>query len=256
MNKSTVGCDRTGTSLSDEQVRDYVNSQTWYQPVPLGNGIYTTAVSGVHDIFSPETGLTKWNYIIERNLPDVQGMRVLDIGCNAGLFTIQLARAGAREVVGIDSKRTWEPWHEQATFVKDLLERRCETTYNVTYIDASMTEIPDLDLGRFDLVIALCSIYYIEDGEIRRLLRHFHDSGTGHVLLQCNTHRRDQTPDVHRRAKPRYLAGVLSDAGYPHVRTDKPMFYGRPVVVGRTTPFENRHLPRKERLRDWLRRRI
>lgn len=242
--------------FSDEQIREFIESSTWYQPVPLGNGICTTPLSGVHDQQSPESGRTKWNYIIERNLPDVQGMRVLDIGCNAGLFSIQLARAGARDVVGVDSTQKWEPWLEQANFVKRVLEQRCETTYNVSFVDASMTDIPDLDLGKFDLVVAFCSIYYVDDEEIQRLLRHFYSSGTSHVLLQGNTYRRDQSATVHRRAKPKYLASALSAAGFPHVRVDQPALYGRPVVTARRTPYVTPQLTRKERLRDWLRRRI
>ena len=253
---NSVTDEQLAEPLTDDEIRKVVESSTWYQPVPLGNGICTTPVSGIHDRFSPETGRTKWNYIIERNLPDVQGMRVLDIGCNAGLFSIQLARAGAREVVGVDSTQKWEPWLEQATFVKRVLEQRCNTTYNVTYVDALMTEIPNLDLGEFDLVVAFCSIYYIDDEAIRRLLGHFRQNGTSHVLLQGNTYRRDQSPTVHRRAKPRYLARALSEVGYPHIRIDEPFFYGRPVVTASETPYEPLGLARKERLRDWLRRRI
>lgn len=242
--------------LSDDQIREFVESVTWYQPVPLGNGICTTPVSGVHDQLSPETGRAKWNYIIERNLPDIQGMRVLDLGCNAGLFSLQLARAGAREVIGVDSTQKWKPWLEQANFVKRVLEQRCETTYNVSYVDALMTDVPDLDLGKFDLVVAFCSIYYIEAAAIHRLLSHFRNSGTSHVLLQCNTYRRDQSPEVHQRASPKYLARVLAEAGFPYIRTDKPAFYGRPVVTASVSPFDVPQLTRKERLRDWLRRRI
>jgi SAM-dependent methyltransferase len=242
--------------MTDELLRQEIAKFRWYQPVSFGGGIVASNRAGPHTLASHEFGRAKWRYIVERNLPDVQGLRVLDLGCNCGLFSIELARAGAREVVGIDSERTWPGWKEQAQLVKEALEWRCATGYNVSFVEGSMASVPELGLGRFDVVMALCSIYYLGDDEIQRLLGHCRETGCPFVLLQGNTNRRDQSPEVRARATPRYLASALRTAGYAHTRIDAPLWYSRPVVVGSTGPFVAAPTSRRDRLRAWLRRRI
>ena len=133
--------------MNEDIMREQIAEHKFYQPIEFGRGIIASNWAGPHTLDSYEFGLKKWRYIVERNLPDVQGVRVLDVGCNSGLYCIQLARMGAREVVGIDSESTWPSWMEQAKFVKESLEWRCGTTYKIKYIDSPMTKIPDLNLG-------------------------------------------------------------------------------------------------------------
>lgn len=239
--------------MNNEAIKERIAEETFYQPLEFGNGIVANNWAGEHTGNAFEFGLKKWHYIIERNLPDIQGMRVLDVGCNSGLYCIQLARNGAREVVGIDSELTWKPWKEQACFYKEAIEWRCETTYNVKYIDAHMSTIPELNLGKFDLVIALCCIYYLPDEEIHKLLSFFFESGCPRVLLQANTNRQDQSAEVHRRALSRYLSEALQKAGYPYTYIDAPLFYSRPVIVGSYEPFINPPQSKRDRLREWVR---
>jgi SAM-dependent methyltransferase len=240
--------------MDDDVIRQKITTFKWYQPVEFGNGLNTSNFLGSYTINSYDGGLKKWRYIIERNLPDVQGMRVLDLGCNSGLYCIQLARMGAREVVGVDSEMTWPSWKPQALFVKEALEWRCQTKYNITFIDSPMTKIPELNLGTFDLVLGLCCIYYLSSAEIHQLLAFFKRAGTTTIILQGNCNRADQPIDVHRRAIPKYLVAALKDAGYPYVQIDAPFFYSRPVVVG--TEHRNTHVPqsKRDKCRDWLRR--
>ena len=245
-----------GYAMNEEVIKETIAQHTFYQPIEFGNGIVASNWAGKYTNASYEFGLKKWRYIIERNLPDVQGMRVLDIGCNSGLYCIQLARMGAREVVGIDSESTWPSWMEQAKFLKDALEWRCGTTYKVKYYDCPMTKIPDLNLGKFDLVIALCCIYYISDEEIQALLSYFYDSGCPRLVLQGNTNRRDQSREVYQRAIPKNLSSALKKAGYPWISVDAPIFYSRPVVVGSREPFHYSVQSKRDKIRDWIRKNI
>jgi 2-polyprenyl-3-methyl-5-hydroxy-6-metoxy-1,4-benzoquinol methylase len=242
------------SDVDESELRQRIAQFKWYQPISFGRGLDAHAHGLPHLSQSHQAGLTKWRYIIERNLPDIQGMRVLDIGCNAGLFSIQLARCGAREVVGVDSERAWPGWQQQALFVKEALESRCQTTYNVQYVDCPMTDIPLADLGKFDLVMALCSLYYIPEDEMLRVLRHFYQQGCPTVLLQANKDRRTDSAEVKARSAPGFLLRLLKAAGYSHVTIDAPLFHSRPVLVGHLSWPPASPISRRDRVRRWLHR--
>ena len=48
----------------------------------------------------------KWRHI-EKVLPDVRGLEILEIGSNCGFFSFEFARRGASRVVGLDVAPTW-----------------------------------------------------------------------------------------------------------------------------------------------------
>jgi len=81
----------------------------------------------------------------------LDGMRVLDVGCNAGFFSVEAKRLGASYVLGIEAV----PKHlEQAQLVRDVLEidldLRCLSVYDVTTA-----------LGEFDLTFFLGVLYHL-----------------------------------------------------------------------------------------------
>jgi SAM-dependent methyltransferase len=84
-------------------------------------------------------------------LPEVEGLRVLDLGCGAGQLAHHLAERGAAEVIGIDiSERMLalaraERSHPRLTYRRDAIEQ-------VTFPS-----------GRFDLVVSSLSIHYVAD---------------------------------------------------------------------------------------------
>jgi len=225
---------------TDEAVRARVAEfEQWFAHTDLGGGIIARSTAWPDaPLDSRHMGLGKFEFIVRRNLPDLQGRRVLELGCNNGLISIAMARLGAREVVGVDSSAHWPRVIEQAEFVKSVLEWRCQTRYNVRYVEADLREVAGLDLGRFDAVIALNCLYYLEPDEIAALTRHL--AGIAPLfLVQCNT--RDQR-HLGERPTPRFMARMLAENGFPQVRVDHPWDhprrgiiprrYHRPVVVG------------------------
>lgn len=241
-------------TMSEAALREGVARFKWYSPIDFGGGVTARGNFNGSDLNSINFGLGRWDYILRRNLPSLVGKRVLDIGCNSGIFCVEMARMGAVDVVGVDSSAAWPGWVAQAEFVKAALEWRCQTRYPVRFVDADMAAIPDLDLGRFDVVIALCCIYYLKDEPLQRLVNHL-ARNTETLVLQGNTNRNDQSPEVLRRATPGYLNRATRQAGFPHVSVDRPLFYGRPcVVASHRPPPRLAPLPRRDRLRLWLRR--
>lgn len=243
--------------MNDDIIRQNIPKFTWYSPVNFGNGIVAKGNFKVEtNIDSIHFGISKWKFIVERNLPDIQGKRVLDIGCNNGLSCVHLARMGAREVYGIDSEKHWPNFMAQAKFVKEAMEWRCNTKYPITYIDSDLSSIPELDLGNFDLVTALCCIYYLDDKDLTRLLSYFYKT-VDVLLIQCNTNKNDQIYEVHRRAIPSYIGKILTDVGYPFISYDIPLFYERPIVVASKIPMKKSlGFSKIDRVRSWIRSKI
>jgi 2-polyprenyl-3-methyl-5-hydroxy-6-metoxy-1,4-benzoquinol methylase len=92
-------------------------------------------------------------------LPDVDGRRVLDLGCGAGQLAHFLARAGAADVVGVDlseqmlalARADWA--HPRVAYRRGAIE-------DVTFPPA-----------RFDLVVSSLAFHYVDDyaGLLRRI---------------------------------------------------------------------------------------
>lgn len=92
-------------------------------------------------------------------LPEVNGRRVLDLGCGAGQLARHLATTGAAEVVGVDiSERML------ALARADWAHPR--VTYQRAAIEAAM-----FPAARFDLVVSSLAFHYVEDyrGLVRRI---------------------------------------------------------------------------------------
>ena len=87
------------------------------------------------------------------HLPDdLSGKSVLDIGCNAGFYSIEMKRRGAARVVGIDSD---ERYLAQARLASETLG----------FDDIEFTQLDVYDVGalaeKFDLVIFMGVLYHL-----------------------------------------------------------------------------------------------
>lgn len=83
---------------------------------------------------------------------DLSGKSVLDIGCNAGFYSIEMKRRGAAEVLGIDSD---DRYLAQARFAAEALGHDGIEFRNLSVYDVGK-------LGRrFDLVIFMGVLYHL-----------------------------------------------------------------------------------------------
>src|SRR3954462_7212000 len=69
----------------------------WFHNMDLG-GIQTAP-----EHFLGDYPAVKWNRFSHAVPSDLSGKTVLDIGCNAGFYSLEMKRRGARRVLGIDS---------------------------------------------------------------------------------------------------------------------------------------------------------
>lgn len=109
------------------------------------------------------------------HLPDdLAGKSVLDIGCNAGFYAIEMKRRGAGRVLGIDSD---ERYLAQARFASERLG----------FGDIEYRRLDVYDVGaigeRFDLVIFMGVLYHLRHPLLALDLIHEHVAG-GLLLFQ------------------------------------------------------------------------
>lgn len=101
----------------------------------------------------------------------LEGMSVLDIGCNEGFFCLEALRRGASRVVGIDSDQT---------MIEKAKAR--DTDRKITYIHDTWWHIPQ---EKFDLILFLSAIHYEKkQKELLTYLSTFlHNEGM--LILEC-----------------------------------------------------------------------
>ncbi len=97
-------------------------------------------------------------------LPDVTGLSVLDIGCNAGFYSFEMKRRGAARVVGIDSEPLYTA---QARFAAQVLG------LDVDIRDMGVFDVARLG-ERFDLVIFMGVLYHLRHPLLALDLIHEH----------------------------------------------------------------------------------
>jgi tRNA (mo5U34)-methyltransferase len=93
----------------------------------------------------------KWNRFADAIPRDLHGMSVLDIGCNAGFYSIEMKRRGADRVLGIDSD---EVYLKQARFAASLSGADIEFRKLSVYDVARLGE-------RFDIVLFMGVLYHL-----------------------------------------------------------------------------------------------
>lgn len=122
----------------------------WYQQITI-DGVKTTRHNLSGEPFWPE---------IKKFLPDsLEGKRVLDLGCNAGYYSIQSALLGCKEVIGVELNGKF---FNQALFIKSYFEEKYNRKFdNVKYLRENISDLDFNELGKFDYILAIAILYHI-----------------------------------------------------------------------------------------------
>lgn len=119
----------------------------WFHNIDLGGGLVTAP-----DHFLGDYPRFKFARFAAALPADLTGKSVLDIGCNAGFYSVEMVRRGAGRVVGIDSD---ERYLAQARLVSETLGYGGIEFRNLSVYDVAA-------LGeRFDLVIFMGVLYHL-----------------------------------------------------------------------------------------------
>jgi 2-polyprenyl-3-methyl-5-hydroxy-6-metoxy-1,4-benzoquinol methylase len=191
-----------------------------YAPIDFGSGLT------VGQIVSTDSGTGRWDFFNRHIVaPLVSGRRVLDLGSNNGSLPLMMARAGAREVLAVEFTPAIADF---ARLNARILAWRDVRDYQIHVRTGDMRLFLTEDLGHFDVVTAFCSLYYLPEEDMARIIRKA--AGMNAVLvLQANEGIENGLPgttlDLHR---------LMRDNGYPEIAVHTPTGFSRPILVGHT----------------------
>src|SRR3978361_1444460 len=151
-----------GTSLSTEEIRRRVDALgPWFHNLDL-HGVPTAPAHFLGDYPS-----VKWRNFADVVPESLAGKTVLDIGCNAGFYAMEMKRRGADRVLAIDSR---DEYLTQARFAAEVND-----------LDVEFRNLSVYDVGRlgetFDLVIFMGVLYHLRHPLLALDLIHEHVAG-------------------------------------------------------------------------------
>ena len=157
MSASPQQLERVGTP--EQNLQQQIDALgPWFHNLRLG-GIQTAPHHFLGDY--PEVKFAGFRNVIPE---DMHGMTVLDIGCNAGFYSMEMKRRGADRVVGIDSDPRYL---DQAIFAAQVNQLDIEFRQMGVWDVANLGE-------RFDLVIFMGVLYHLRHPLLALDLIHEH----------------------------------------------------------------------------------
>jgi tRNA (mo5U34)-methyltransferase len=136
----------------------------------LGAWFHNLDLRGVQtapDHFLGDYPAIKWRRFAHALPPDLRGRTVLDIGCNAGFYAIEMKKRGADRVVALDAD---PDYLDQARFAAE-----------VSGVELEFRELSVYDVGmlgeRFDIVLFLGVLYHLRHPLLALDLIHEHATG-------------------------------------------------------------------------------
>ncbi|MGN6555743.1 MAG: TIGR04290 family methyltransferase [Verrucomicrobiota bacterium] len=147
------------STLTADRIRERVSQ--------LGDWFHNLNLRGVQTApnhFLGNYPETKWRAFAHAIPSDLSGKTVLDIGCNAGFYSIEMKRRGARRVVGIDFD---EGYLAQARFAAEVCEAEIEFRQLSVYDVAKLGE-------KFDIVLFMGVLYHLRHPLLALDLIHQH----------------------------------------------------------------------------------
>lgn len=199
-------------SYSREQIRAKVEAlKPWFHNMDIG-GVRTAPD---HFLFDYPNG--KFQRFAAALPPDLSGKSVLDIGCNAGFYAMEMKRRGAARVLGIDSD---ERYLAQARFAAEVAE------LEITFAKLSVYDIGAI-AERFDLVIFMGVLYHLRHPLLALDLIHEHVAGD--LLLFQSMLRGSQTVTPIEADYPIRKKAMFARSGYPRLHFVEHKYSGDPT---------------------------
>ena len=169
----------------------------WFQNLDLG-GVPTAP-----NHFLGDYPNIKWRNFAHAIPADLSGKSVLDIGCNAGFYSIEMKKRGAARVLGVDFD---EDYLAQARFAAEVEGLDIEFRQLSVYDVATLGE-------RFDLVFFIGVLYHLRHPLLALDLIHEHVA-RDLMIFQSMQRGSDAVPPVQDDYEF-WDTDVFDDPGYP-----------------------------------------
>jgi len=170
------------TDLTTEEIRSKVDALgPWFHNLDL-HGVPTAPQHFLGDYPS-----IKWRHFADVVPKSLKGKTVLDIGCNAGFYAMEMKRRGADRVLGLDSR---DEYLAQARFAADV------NGLEVEFRNLSVYDVGKLG-ERFDLVIFMGVLYHLRHPLLALDLIHEHVAADM-LLFQSMQRGSSRSPEFER----------------------------------------------------------
>ncbi len=185
---------------------------------PWFHNIRVHGVQTAPDHYLGDYPAVKWRHLDEALPADLNGRSVLDIGCNAGFYSVELKRRGAGRVLGIDT----EPLYlRQACLVRDALGLEIEYRHGSAYDVLSFAE-------QFDIVLFMGLFYHLRYPlfALDRVVQKLRPGGT--LVFQTLFRPHTVAPETQPVAPdyPFWEQEIFSDPAFPQMRFFEQSFSG------------------------------
>ncbi|HEY0111526.1 MAG TPA: TIGR04290 family methyltransferase [Allosphingosinicella sp.] len=172
----------------------------WFHNIELG-GVWTAP-----DHFLGDYPNVKFKRFAPHLPADLSGKSVLDIGCNAGFYSMEMKRRGAERVVGIDSD---DRYLAQARFAAETLGYD-----NIEFRNLSVYDVAALG-EKFDVVIFMGVLYHLRHPLLALDLIHEHVAGD--LLIFQSMQRGSKSVLELKEDYPFEEEGIFHESGYPRL---------------------------------------
>jgi tRNA (mo5U34)-methyltransferase len=189
---------QTVSKLSRDEIRRRIAELgDWFQNIDL-DGVPTAP-----NHFLGDYPKFKWR-TFEHAIPaDLTGKSVLDVGCNAGFYSLEMKRRGASRVLGVDSDPAYLA---QARFAAEVLGAEIE------YRELDVYELAGLN-ERFDIVLFMGVLYHLRYPLLALDLLYEHV--TKDILVFQSLQRGSRDIQILEKDYDFWETGIFNRPGYP-----------------------------------------
>jgi tRNA (mo5U34)-methyltransferase len=172
----------------------------WFHNIDLG-GVWTAP-----DHFLGNYPGDKFRRFAPHLPDDLTGRTVLDIGCNAGFYSMEMKRRGAERVIGVDSD---DRYLEQARFAAATLGYD-----NIEFRNLSVYDVAALG-ETFDVVIFMGVLYHLRHPLLALDLIHEHVARD--LLIFQSMQRGSNSVYPVEKDYPFEVTDIFHESGYPRL---------------------------------------
>ncbi|BAU26517.1 methyltransferase family protein [Aneurinibacillus soli] len=152
------------TTYESTKTKEYLSQyKDWFYVFTFSNDVATSVSDELIDRIHQTRADLIFPFLDELFQDRWDEITCMDIACNQGWFSTQLAVRGAKKVIGFDTR---DEHLEMANVVKEI-----GGLNNITYVNQDLFELDESVAGQYDLTLFLGILYHLENpmGALRKV---------------------------------------------------------------------------------------